>query len=40
MDLMAERAGLQFSSRWRDWHRQPVEASSTQQIAVYIKPLE
>jgi hypothetical protein len=37
MDLMAQLAGMTLESRWCDWQRQPFEASSANQIAVYTK---
>ncbi len=37
MDLMARVAGLHLVSRWGNWNREPVVASSERHISVYAK---
>lgn len=38
-DLMARVAGLDFESRWADWHRSPFRSSSPSHVSVWRKPL-
>jgi hypothetical protein len=38
LDLMAELAGMEFESRWADWHRQPFTGDSPSHVSVWRKP--
>ncbi|MEN3361870.1 MAG: hypothetical protein V7637_5852, partial [Mycobacteriales bacterium] len=38
IDDMAQRAGLQLTERYADWHRQPFDSSSPSHISVYRRP--
>lgn len=35
LDLMAQLAGLRLRSRWEDWRRAPLTASSANHVSVY-----
>jgi SAM-dependent methyltransferase len=39
-DLMAQLAGLEFESRFADWHRSEFTADSTSHVSVWRKPDE
>ncbi len=39
LDLMAQLAGLTLRDRWAGWERQAFTAQSTNQVAVFEKPL-
>lgn len=38
LDLMARLAGLEFESRWADWHRAPFTGESPAHVSVWRKP--
>ena len=38
LDLMAKLAGMEFESRWADWHKTPFTRHSKSHISVWRKP--
>jgi SAM-dependent methyltransferase len=38
IDALANQAGLQFESRYANWHREPFGPASTDHISIYRKP--